>query len=64
MLLLVYRQLEVKGFASGSVVKNQLANSGDTSLIPGSGRSPEKEMEIHSSILAWVIPWTEEPDRL
>ena len=21
----------------------------------------EKEMEIHSSILAWKIPWTEEP---
>ena len=24
----------------------------------------EKEMEIHSSILAWEIPWTEEPGRL
>ena len=24
----------------------------------------EKEMAIHSSILAWEIPWTEEPDRL
>ena len=24
----------------------------------------EKEMAIHSSILAWRIPWTEEPDRL
>ena len=24
----------------------------------------EKEMAIHSSILAWVIPWTEEPGRL
>ena len=22
----------------------------------------EKEMETHSSILAWEIPWTEEPD--
>ena len=26
--------------------------------IPGSGRSPEKEMTTHSSILAWEIPWT------
>ena len=26
--------------------------------------SPEKEMTIHSSILAWEIPWTEETDRL
>ena len=24
----------------------------------------EKGMAIHSSILAWRIPWTEEPDRL
>ena len=42
MLLLVYIQLEVKGFPGGSVVKNQPANSGNTSLIPGSGRSPGK----------------------
>ena len=25
---------------------------------------PEKEMATHSSILAWNIPWTEEPGRL
>ena len=24
----------------------------------------EKEMEIHSSTIAWKIPWTEEPCRL
>ena len=24
----------------------------------------EKEMAIHSSILAWEIPWTEEPEGL
>ena len=23
-----------------------------------------KEMAIHSSTIAWKIPWTEEPDRL
>ena len=29
------------------------------------GEDPlEKEMAIHSSILAWKIPWTEEPGRL
>ena len=29
------------------------------------GEGPmEKEMTIHSSILAWDIPWTEEPGRL
>ena len=26
--------------------------------------SLEKEMATHSSILAWEIAWTEEPDRL
>ena len=25
---------------------------------------PEKETATHSSILAWRIPWTEEPDGL
>ena len=24
----------------------------------------EKEMAAHSSILAWKVPWTEEPSRL
>ena len=50
------------------VVKNPLANAGDTretSLIPGSGRTPgKKEMTTHSSILAWKIPCTEEPQGL
>ena len=39
-------------------------NVGDPGSIPGWGRSLEKEMAAHSSILAWKIPWTEEPDRL
>ena len=39
-------------------------NAGDTGLIPGSGRSPGKEMAIQSSTPAWKIPWKEEPDRL
>ena len=49
---------------SGSVVKNLPANAGDAGLIPESGRSLEKEMAILSSILAWEIPWTEEPGGL
>ena len=36
-------------------------SAGDTGLIPGSESSLEKEMTIHFSILAWRIPWTEEP---
>ena len=36
----------------------------DLGLIPGLGRSLEKEMATHSSTLAWKIPWTEELGRL
>ena len=46
------------------MVKNLPANAeniGDAGSIPGSGRSLEKEMATHSSILAWRILWTEEP---
>ena len=39
------------GFPGGSLEKNLLANAGDSSLIPGLGRSPEEEMATHSSIL-------------
>ena len=46
------------------MVKNPPANAGDEGLIPGLGRSLEEEMETHSSILAWEIPWTEETGRL
>ena len=52
------------------VVKNLSANEGDTGdarvegLIPGSGRSPGGGNGNHSSILAWEIPWTEEPGSL
>ena len=45
------------------VVKNLLANAGDirdADLIP----IPEKGIATHSSILAWRIPWTEEPGGL
>ena len=49
------------GFPGGSVVKNLPANAGDAGSIPGSKRYPGEEMAIHSSILAWRIPRTEEP---
>ena len=45
-------------------VKVSAYNAGDPGSIPGWGRSLEKEMATHSSILAWKIPWAEEPDRL
>ena len=53
-------------FPGDTAVKNPPANAGGArcGLIPGLGRSMEKEMAIHSSILAWKIPWTEEPAQL
>ena len=45
-------------------VKASAYNAGDPGPIPGLGRSLEKEMATHSSIPAWKIPETEEPDRL
>ena len=49
------------------VVKNPPANAGDIidmGLIPVSGRFPWRSMAAHTSILAWRIPWTEEPGGL
>ena len=48
------------GFCGGSDDKESSCNSGDLGWMPGLGRSLEKEMATHSSILAWEIPWTEE----
>ena len=39
-------------------------SAGEAGSIPGSGRSPEKEMATHFSTLDWKIPWTEEPGGL
>ena len=48
------------------MVKNLPAKAGSTQgLIPVLGRYPGGEsMMTHSSILAWGIPWTEEPGGL
>ena len=40
------------------------SNVGDPGSIPGREDPLEKEMATHSSILAWKIPWMEEPGRL
>ena len=51
-------------FPGGSVVKNPPANTGDAGSIYALGRCPEGGDGTHSSILAWKIPWTEEPGGL
>ena len=54
------------GFLGGSVVKNPPANAGDAGDASLWVRRIllEEGMAIHSSILAWRIPWTEEPGGL
>ena len=49
------------------MVKNPPANAGDVrdaGSNPGQEESLEEKMATHSSILAWRIPWTEEPGGL
>ena len=46
------------------MVKNlpaHVGDRGDGGSIPGLGRSLEKGMATQFSILAWEIPWTQEP---
>ena len=51
-------------FPGGSDDKVSVYSVGVPGSVFGSGKSPEKEMATHSNILAWKIPWTEEPARL
>ena len=49
------------------VVKNLHANAGDirdAGSIPGRRDSLDKGIATHAGILAWSIPWTEEPEGL
>ena len=56
----------VTAFPNGSSGKESTCNAGDAGdmgLTLGREDALEKEMAIHSSILVWRIPWTEEPGR-
>ena len=46
------------------MIKNLPANAGNVALAPGSGRSTGAGNGNTPSILAWEIPWTEEPGGL
>ena len=52
------------GFPGSSVSKESACSSGDLGSILGWEDPLEKEMVNHSSILAWKMPWTEEPGGL
>ena len=53
-------------FASGGKSIGAAASIPCATNILGTGCTAimEKEITTHSSILAWEIPWTEEPSRL
>ena len=44
--------------------KESACSAGDSGSILGWEDPLEKEMAAHYSILAWKIPWEEEPGRL
>ena len=50
--------------SGGTDGKESTCSVADLFSIPGLGRPCGKGKATHSSILAWKIPWMEEPDRL
>ena len=52
------------GFPGGSDGKESTCNSGDLGSISGLGRFPEEGMAAYSSILAWRVTRTDEPQSL
>ena len=57
---LIYGYRRVQAFLVAHMVNN-LPIAEDPGSIHKWGRSPEEGVAVHSSILAWRIPWTEEP---
>ena len=56
--------LSLNTFPGGLDDKYFVFNVGDLGRSLGLEDPLEKEMAIHSSILPWRIPWTQEPGRL
>ena len=56
--------LIIRSFLSGSVVKNLPAMQEMRVQSLGQEDLLEKKMATHSRVLAWKIPWTEEPGEL
>ena len=53
-----------EGFPGDSDSQESACSAGDLGSVPGSENPLEKGVATHSSILAWRIPWTEEPSQL
>ena len=56
--------VHIMDFPGGSDGQQSACNARDPGSIPCWEDPLEKGMATHSSILAWRIPWTEEPGRL
>ena len=61
---LVTKEQQQVGFPGGSDGQESACSAGDPGSIPGLGISPGEGESYHFSILAWRIPWTEEPGGL
>ena len=57
-------QLCDKGLPRCLVGKESACNAGDQVRFLGQKDPLEKKVATHSSMLAWKIPWTEEPGGL
>jgi len=57
----LWRTLIIRGFPGGSDGKESACDAGDPGFILSWEDPLEKGMVTHCSILAWRIPWTEEP---
>ena len=62
--LIPYFVFSILDFPGGSDGKESACNTGDSDSVPGSGRSPGEGNGYPLHIVAWRIPWTEEPGRL
>ena len=63
-MIVLVKATKYLGFSHSSDCKESACNVGDQGSIPGSGRSPGEGNGNPFSILAWKIPWTEEPGGL
>ena len=62
-----WQRVDAQDFTDGSLVKNlpAMQEMQELRVTSLSWEGPlEEEMETQSSILAWKIPWTEEPGGL
>ena len=63
--MLLPLRVVLRDFPGGPASKESACNAGDLCIQSLGGEDHlEKGMATHSSILAWRIPWTEEPGGL